>query len=396
MKMEIKGCPGYRLAGVASGLKKNMDKDLGLIYSEVPAAVAAVFTRNQIQAAPVKLDKMRIKSGVCQAIIVNSGNANCCTGEKGMQDAIRMSQLAASGLGIPDDLVLVASTGVIGQPLGMDKIERAVPSLVESLHGNGIADFSGAIMTTDTVPKVVTRQAELGGKSFTVTGTAKGSGMIRPDMATMLCFVMTDVKASAEQLSEMLTAATDKSLNRITIDGDTSTNDTALLMANGLSAATISNADHMMAFQSVLDDVLLTLSRQLVEDGEGVTKVVEIAVRGASCNDDAEQIVDTLAHSNLLNTAFFGEDANWGRIFAAVGRAGVKINPDTIDVYFDDVMMVKDSLGCGESAEKKATEVLKKPEFKVTIDLKMGTGRASMLTCDFSIDYVKINADYRS
>ncbi len=394
--MNEKGCPGYKWAGVASGLKKNMDKDLGLIYSEVPAAAAAVFTRNQIKAAPVKLDKMRIKSGVCQAIIVNSGNANCCTGEKGMQDAMRMSQLAASGLGISEDLVLVASTGVIGQTLAMDKLERAVPPLVKSLHGNGIADFAEAIMTTDTVPKVVTRQAELNGKSFTVTGTAKGSGMIRPDMATMLCFVMTDAQASAEQLSEMLTAATHKSLNRITIDGDTSTNDTAILMANGLSAATISNADHVKIFQSVLDDILLTLSRQLVEDGEGVTKVVQIAVKGASCDDDADQIVDTLAHSNLLKTAFFGEDANWGRIFAAVGRSGVKINPDTIDVYFDDVMMVKDSFGCGQNAEKKATEVLKKSEFEVTVDLKMGTGHASMLTCDFSIDYVKINADYRS
>jgi glutamate N-acetyltransferase/amino-acid N-acetyltransferase len=373
-----------------------MDKDLGLIYSEVPAAAAAVFTRNQIKAAPVKLDKMRIKSGVCQAIIVNSGNANCCTGEKGMQDAMRMSQLAASGLGISEDLVLVASTGVIGQTLAMDKLERAVPPLVKSLHGNGIADFAEAIMTTDTVPKVVTRQAELNGKSFTVTGTAKGSGMIRPDMATMLCFVITDAQASAEQLSEMLIAATHKSLNRITIDGDTSTNDTAILMANGLSAAAISNGDHVKIFQSVLDDILLTLSRQLVEDGEGVTKVVQIAVKGASCDDDADQIVDTLAHSNLLKTAFFGEDANWGRIFAAVGRSGVKINPDTIDVYFDDVMMVKDSFGCGQSAEKKATEVLKKSEFEVTVDLKMGTGHASMLTCDFSIDYVKINADYRS
>ena len=313
-----------------------------------------------------------------------------------MQDAVRMSQLAASGLGISDDLVLVASTGVIGQLLAMDKIERAVPSLIRSLHSNGIADFAEAIMTTDTVPKVVTRQAQLDGKAYTVTGTAKGSGMIRPDMATMLCFVMTDVKASAQQLSEMLTAAAHKSLNRITIDGDTSTNDTALLMANGLSAAAISNGDHSAAFQSVLDDVLLTLSRQLVRDGEGVTKVVEIEVRGASRNDDADQIVDTLAHSNLLKTAFFGEDANWGRIFAAVGRAGVKINPDTIDVYFDDVMMVKDSVGCGEDAEKKATEVLKRPEFKVVVDLKMGTGGAAMLTCDFSVDYVKINADYRS
>jgi glutamate N-acetyltransferase/amino-acid N-acetyltransferase len=394
--MEKKGCPGFQLAGVVSGLKKNNQKDLGLIYSEVPAAAAAVFTRNKIQAAPVKLDKERIKSGVCQALIVNSGNANCCTAEKGMQDAIRMSQLAAAGLEISEDLVLVASTGVIGQPLAMHKIEKAVPSLVKALDSNGIADFAEAIMTTDTVPKIVTRQAALDGKSFTVTGAAKGAGMIRPNMATMLCFVMTDITASAGQLNAMLTAATNKSLNRISIDGDTSTNDTALLMANGLSGAQIRTADHDVTFQSILDDVLFTLARQLVQDGEGVTKVVEIVVKGAPSDADADQIVDTVAHSNLLKTAFFGEDANWGRIFAAVGRAGVEVDPDTIDVYFDDVLMVQNSLGCGETAERHASTVLKKPEFKVTIDLKIGDGRASMLTCDFSIDYVKINADYRS
>jgi glutamate N-acetyltransferase/amino-acid N-acetyltransferase len=394
--METIECAGYQWAGVASGLKKNKAKDLGLIYSEVPAAAAAIFTRNQIQAAPVKLDKKRIQAGVCQAVIVNSGNANCCTGERGMQDAVRMTQLAASGLGISDDLVLVASTGVIGQPLAMDKVEKAVPSLVESLHSIHMTDFAEAIMTTDTVPKTIARQAELDGAPYTVVGTAKGSGMIRPDMATMLCFLMTDATATAGQLREMLTAAADKSLNRITIDGDTSTNDTAILMANGLSAATLSGDGRMTAFQSVLDDVLLTLSRQLVEDGEGATKVVEISVQGALTTEDANRVADTLAHSNLLKTAFFGEDANWGRIFAAVGRSGANINPDTIHVYFDDVMRVKDSIGCGDSAEKKATQIMKKPEFKVTVDLKMGSGQASMLTCDFSTDYVRINADYRS
>ncbi len=394
--MKNKGCPGFQLAGVVSGLKKNNEKDLGLIYSEVPAAAAAVFTRNKIQAAPVKLDQVRIKSGVCQALIVNSGNANCCTAEQGMQDAIRMSQLAASGLGISEDLVLVASTGVIGQPLDMHKIEKAVPSLVKALKSDGIIDFAEAIMTTDTVPKVVTRQADLDGKPFTVAGAAKGSGMIRPNMATLLCFVMTDVRASSDQLNEMLSAATDKSLNRISIDGDTSTNDTALLMANGMSGAQILNADHMASFQSVLDDVLLTLARHLVQDGEGVTKVVEVVVKGALSDHDADQIVDTVVHSNLLKTAFFGEDANWGRIFAAVGRAGVEIDPDTIDVSFDDVLMVHNSAGCGAKAEMQATAVMQKPEFKVTVDLKIGDGHASMLTCDFSVDYVKINADYRS
>jgi glutamate N-acetyltransferase/amino-acid N-acetyltransferase len=394
--MEFKGCPGFKMAGIACGLKKNNERDLGLIYSEVPANVAGVFTRNKIKAAPVLLDQKRIQSGVCQAIIVNSGNANCCTGDRGMQDAIRMSQLTASGLGIPEDLVLAASTGVIGQPLDMGKIEEATADLIKALDFDGVTDFAGAIMTTDTVPKIVTRHGELDGNRFTVTGVAKGAGMIRPDMATMLCFLMTDIEASSEQLIQMLTAATAKSLNRMTIDGDTSTNDTALLMANGKSEAQVLNADHMAAFQSVLDDVLITLAKQLVQDGEGVTKLVEVVVKGASSDADAQQIVGTVAHSNLLKTAFYGEDANWGRIFAAVGRAGVPLEPNTIDVYFDGVLMVQDSLGCGEEAEKEATKVLKKSDFTVTIDLKMGKGHASMLTCDFSIDYVKINADYRS
>jgi glutamate N-acetyltransferase/amino-acid N-acetyltransferase len=394
--MEKISCAGYKLAGVASGLKKNSDLDLGLIYSEVPAAVAGIFTRNKIQAAPVQLDKNRIASGACQAIIVNSGNANCCTGGQGIQDAVRMAQLAASGLDISEELVLVSSTGVIGQLLPVDKIEAAIPELLNALDADGVTDFAKAIMTTDTVPKIVTRTGELDGQSFTITAMAKGAGMIRPDMATMLCFVLSDVDASSEQLSQVLKPAADRSLNRLTIDGDTSTNDTTILMANGKSAAKILNADHMALFQSVLDDVLIDIARQLVRDGEGVTKVVEIVVQGASTDDDAYKIVDTVAHSPLLKTAFFGEDANWGRIFAAVGRAGAEINPDTIDVFFDDVMMVEDSFGCGEQVENEATEVLKKPEFKVTIDLKMGNGSAAMLTCDFSIDYVKINADYRS
>ena len=394
--METKGCPGYKLAAVASGLKKNKAKDLGLIYSEVPASVAGIFTRNRIQAAPVLLDKKRITSGVCQAIIVNSGNANCCTGEQGMQDAIRMTQLTAAGLEISEDLVLVSSTGVIGQLLTIDVIEAAMPELLSSLDPGGVTQFAEAIMTTDTVPKIVTRQGELDGQTFTITAMAKGAGMIRPDMATMLCFVLSDVEATPDQLRQMLKPAADRSLNRLTIDGDTSTNDTTILMANGRSGAKILNADHAAVFQSVLDEVLIEISRQLVRDGEGVTKLVDIVVKGASSDDDAHSIADTVAHSPLLKTAFFGEDANWGRIFMALGRAGVDVNPETIDVYFDDVMMVKDSLGCGHQAEMEATTVLKRPEFKLTIDLKIGNGHATMLTCDFSIDYVKINADYRS
>jgi glutamate N-acetyltransferase / amino-acid N-acetyltransferase len=394
--MKQKGCPGFQTAGVACGLKKNGKKDLGLIFSEVPANVAGVFTQNRIQAAPVQLDRQRIGRGVCRALIVNSGNANCCTGEQGMRDALLMTGLTAAGVGVTEDEVLVSSTGVIGEPLPIEKIKIALPGLIAALTVNGIHDFAEAIMTTDTVPKVISRHGELDGKIFTVTGVAKGSGMIRPDMATMLCFVMTDIQAPSDLLKEMLKASVDQSLNRITIDGDTSTNDTVLLMANGLSGAEILNNTHRDVFQSVLDDVLLSMAKWLIKDGEGATKLVEIKILGAGSDQDARKIADTVAHSNLFKTALFGEDANWGRIIAAVGRAGIAIAPEKIDVRFGPVLMVQDGMGCGKTAEAEATKILKQSEFDITIDLKLGSGHASVITCDFSIDYVKINADYRT
>jgi len=389
-------CPGFKAAGIAAGLKKKNKKDLGLIFSEVPANVAGMFTRNRVKAAPVILDIERITSGVCQAIIVNSGNANCCTGEQGIRDAETMASLSASELGISKDLVLVASTGVIGEPLPIGKIKTAIPDLVRSLQPEGIPDLAKSIMTTDTVPKMASGQGVVEGKSFIVTGVAKGAGMIRPDMATMLCFVCTDVNAAPEVLKEVLVSAIDRSFNRITIDGDTSTNDTVLMMANGLSGAVIENPGHKEIFQKVIDRIFLDLAKQLVRDGEGVTKLVEIIVRGAASDSDAIKIADTVAHSPLVKTAFFGEDANWGRIIGAVGRAGVDVDPDRIDLYFDDVQMVKAGMGCGKSVEAEATKVLKKSEFTVAVHLNMGQGFGSIITCDFSIDYVKINADYRS
>ncbi len=394
--MGIIMCPGFEAAGIAAGLKKINKKDLGLIFSKVPANVAGVFTRNRVKAAPVILDRERIKSGVCQAIIVNSGNANCCTGEQGIRDAETMASLSASELGISKDLVLVASTGVIGEPLPMKKIESAVPNLVRSLQPGGIPDLARSIMTTDTVPKMVSGQGVVEGKSFIVTGVAKGAGMIRPDLATMLCFVFTDVNAASDVLKEALVPAIDRSFNRITIDGDTSTNDTVLMMANGLSGAVIESLGHKEIFQKVLDGIFLDLAKQLVRDGEGVTKLVEIIVRGAASDSDARKVADTVAHSPLVKTAFFGEDANWGRIIGAVGRAGVDVDPDRIDLYFDDVQMVKAGMGCGKAVEVEATKVLKKSEFTVSVHLNMGQGFGSMITCDFSVDYVKINADYRS
>lgn len=389
-------CPGFKAAGIASGIKKNGNLDLGLIYSEIDAAVAGIFTKNMVKAAPVLIDIQRIKSGKCRAFIANSGNANCCTGNKGIKDAIAMAQLAASGLKISDDLVLVASTGVIGEPFPVDKVKNAVPKIIHSLSENGLNNFAQSIMTTDTVPKLVSRFGTIDGKPFTVTGITKGAGMIRPDMATMLCFVITNIGASPDILREAIYSSAQRSFNKITIDGDTSTNDTVLIMANGLSGAFIKNNAHKKVFQNILDDLFLTLAKMLVKDGEGVTKLVEIIVKNANSHNDARHIADTVAESSLVKTAFFGEDANWGRIIAAAGRADALIDPDAIDIYFNDVLMVKNGVGCGKDAEIEATKILKKPEFSVTIDLKTGSGSASVLTCDFSVDYVKINADYRT
>jgi glutamate N-acetyltransferase/amino-acid N-acetyltransferase len=307
-----------------------------------------------------------------------------------------MARWTAAKLNIPEEQVLVASTGVIGEPLDVEKVRRALPELINTLDVDGISVLAEAIMTTDTVPKVVTQKGRLGDAFFTVTGVAKGAGMIRPDMATLLCFVVTDVAAEPELLKEMLATAADRTLNRITVDGDTSTNDTALLIASGLSGVVIGGDAARKEFQGILDAVLMSLARKLIRDGEGATKLVEIAVKGARSDADAYQIADTVAHSNLVKTALFGEDANWGRILAAAGRAGVPIQSETMDIYFADVLMVKSGMGCGKKAEARATQILKQAEYTITIDLKGGTGTSSVITCDFSIDYVKINADYRS
>jgi glutamate N-acetyltransferase/amino-acid N-acetyltransferase len=394
--MEKFKCAGFKAAGVSAGIKKKTGHDLGIIFSEVPASAAAVYTRNRVLAAPLVLNRERLKSGQCRAVIVNSGNANCCTGEQGLKDAAAMTRLAASALGVPEELVCAASTGVIGQPMPMTKVEAAVPGLVKMLHPEGWGNFARAIMTTDLVPKIASSQGRIDGRPFTVMGVAKGSGMIRPDMATMLCFVCTDAQVRPDILQTVLRASADISFNRITVDGDTSTNDIVLLMANGLSNAAVQDDAHRATFQAVLDDVMIKLAKMVVKDGEGATKLVEIIVTRAASDRDARLMADAIANSNLVKTALFGQDANWGRILAAAGRAGADMNPEQANILFDDVMMVKDGIGMGPEAEARATKVLRSPEFSITLDLKNGTGRASVFTCDFSIDYVKINADYRS
>ena len=393
MKLQV---PGFVAGAVAAGLKKGGDKDLGMILSEVPACAAGVFTTNQVQAAPVLLDKERIKSGRCQAIVANSGNANACTGKRGIEDAEAVAHAAAIALGIPEELVLVASTGVIGQSLNVSAIEAAMPELARQLNPTGLHDIAQAIMTTDTFPKTVTKQGSIGDKTFTVAAVAKGAGMILPNMATMLCFICTDIAAEPDLLEQSLKDAVAESFNAITVDGETSTNDTVLLLANGLSGQNIEDAGCAEAFQRILNDILFTLALQIVQDGEGATKLVSIHVKGASSKADAKRVAYTVANSPLVKTALFGEDANWGRIMAAVGRAGVPVNPERIDIYFDDVCMVKDGQGCGRQAEEAATKVLKTDRFTISIDLMMGTEGSTVHTCDLSPDYVRINANYRS
>lgn len=395
MNTEI-NCPGFKAAGVEAAIKQANRLDMGLIVSEVPAAVAGIFTQNKIKAAPVILGMERVQKGVAQAIVVNAGNANCCTGEQGMADAVKTAALAAEALGIPEELVLVSSTGVIGKAMPMEKVRAALPRLVEKLSDRGIMEVAKAFMTTDTVPKAISLQGTIDGGTFTLTGIIKGAGMIRPDMATMLCYIMTDVAAAPAFLQKALKTAADVSFNRASVDGDTSTNDTVLLLANGVSGIRIESADQASIFQKGLNTLCLKLAKAMIRDGEGVSKLVDLIVRGALTDSDACRVAETVGHSPLVKTALFGEDANWGRIVAAVGRAGVAIDPEKIDIYFDQVQLLHHTRWCGAQAEAEATEVMRQSEYSIAIDLNMGTGDAHLITCDFSVDYVKINADYRT
>ncbi len=394
--MQIKG---FSFSAVKAGIRYADRLDLGLIYSAIPCVTAGVFTTNQVAAAPVILDKERLKSGQAQAVLVNSGCANACTGVKGMDAARATSSLAAEALGITDDLVQLASTGVIGEPLHVAAFERSMPALVKGLSTDNFAQVAQAIMTTDTVQKVAATTVQIGGKDVQIMGMAKGAGMIMPNMATMLAFVFTDARINYPQLHKSLLKGTDRTFNRITIDGDTSTNDMVLIMANGMAENPAIDGDSSEAqqlFDVALEQVLKDLALQIVSDGEGATKTITIRVCGAKENKDAEKIARTIATSSLVKTAFFGEDANWGRILAAMGRSGVLFSPDRVDLAFGNVLLVKNGLCLGKEAEAAATKILKEKNITVSIDLQDGPGCEEIFTCDFSIDYVKINADYRS
>ncbi|MDZ7642291.1 MAG: bifunctional glutamate N-acetyltransferase/amino-acid acetyltransferase ArgJ [Desulfurivibrio sp.] len=404
---------GFKAAAVKAGIRGKERLDLGLLVSEVPAAAAGVFTTNRVKAAPVLLGAERLKAGKAQAILVNSGIANACTGPAGMRQARLCAAMAADALGIEEELVQVASTGVIGMELDADCFRRGIPRLVAGLRGesgsaatgevaesegDGLEAVARAMMTTDTVPKLAARSCSSDGLETRLVGLAKGAGMIMPDMATMLAFILTDAAVEPALLRRMLRRAVDKSFNRITVDGDTSTNDTVLLLANGRAGAPplVEGSAEQQEFQTKLEELCQDLARQLVRDGEGANKLVTIRISGAADQQQAVAAARTVANSNLVKTAFFGEDANWGRIIAALGRSGAEFAQDAVNISFNEVMLVKDGLGLGAEAEAAATAVLRQKEFTVTIDLAAGPAGTDYLTCDFSLDYVKINADYRT
>lgn len=390
---------GFQYSAVAAELRKKDRLDLGLIFSEKPAVAAGVFTKNKVKAVPVLLDMERIGQGKAQAVLVNSGVANACTGKIGLQVAQTCSGLTAAALNIEENLVQLASTGVIGEQLPVEKVAAGMDELVSGLSPSGYDDVARAIMTTDTVPKTAGRTCMIGNKEVKLFGMAKGAGMIMPDMATMLCFVMTDVDIASDILQTHLSEAVKLSFNRITVDGDTSTNDTVLVLANctsGNPEIVSRESEDSRIFATALIDLLKDLALQIVSDGEGATKTVIIRIKNAVTEKDAEQVARTIANSPLVKTAFFGQDANWGRIIAALGRAGIEFDQNQVDIFFNDVLLVQDGLAQGTAAETKATEVLKQKKFVVTIDLKKGRETAEIYTCDLSLDYIKINADYRS
>ena len=389
---------GFSFSGISAGIKKDGKKDLGLIYSEVPCSVAGLFTTNAVKAAPVQLDMKRIGAGLCQAVVVNSGNANACTGSRGLRDARSIADGVAKGLKIKESFVLVSSTGVIGTPLPVAKIEAAIPDLIHDLSPDGWMRTVEAIMTTDTFPKLEVAACQIKGKQVKLCGMIKGAGMIRPNLATMLSFLVTDASIETSLLQRMLKEAAEDSYNRITVDGETSTNDTVLLLANGKAGhARLTRMDRDgKTFQKMLLKVCQNLARSLVKDGEGATKFIEIIVKGAREREDARRAAYAVAHSPLVKTAFFGEDANWGRILCALGHSGARINPDRIDVFFDKTPIVRRGMGVGGQLAEKAGQLIKQHSFRVTVDLHQGKSQFSVFTTDMSIDYVKINASYRS
>jgi glutamate N-acetyltransferase / amino-acid N-acetyltransferase len=388
---------GFKAAGMHCGVK-HKKKDLAIIYSEVPASVAGVFTTNAIKAAPVVLTKETVyASRTMQAIVLNSGNANACTGKQGLADAKEMQQLTAEKFGIPANTVGVCSTGVIGQHLPMAPIREGIAAIaLGDTVENGV-QFAEALLTTDTVMKNTAYTVEVDGKTVTIAGTSKGSGMIEPNMATMLGVITTDAAIDSDTLQTLLAAVTNVTFNAITVDGDTSTNDTVLVLANGLAGNESLTPEHpdWAAFKEAFRLVSQDLAKMIAKDGEGATKLIETTVLGAATNVEAIKIAKTVVGSPLVKTAVYGNDANWGRILAAVGYSGCTIDPTNVFIKIGDEAVV-DAGEPLDFSEEYLLEYLKQPEIKIVVDLHVGEGQGKAWGCDLTYDYVQINATYRS
>ena len=405
---EIKGgvtaAKGFEAAAVAAAIKYQGRTDMALVYSEKPCHAAGTFTTNIVKAAPVKWDQKIVKeSPYAQAVIVNSGIANACTGEEGMGYCKETAEEAAKVLGVPENAVLVASTGVIGMQLPMDRLKKGISLLKEAKgstleHGTAA---SKAIMTTDTVNKEIAVQVELGGKTVTVGGMCKGSGMIHPNMCTMLAFVTTDANISKEMLQKCVSNDVKDTFNMISVDGDTSTNDTLLVLANGMAEnpeITEENEDYK-AFAKALNTVNTWLAKKMAGDGEGATALFEVKIVGAESKEQAVILSKSVVTSSLVKAAIYGHDANWGRILCAMGYSGAQFDPEKVDLFFESaagkIQIIENGVAVNYS-EEEATRILSEPEVTAIADVKMGDATATAWGCDLTYDYVKINADYRS
>jgi glutamate N-acetyltransferase/amino-acid N-acetyltransferase len=400
----VTAAKGFQAASTAAGIKYKDRKDMAMIYSRQPCKAAGTFTTNVVQAAPVKWDQKIVReSAYAQAVVINAGIANACTGAEGMGYCRDTAQVAAECLGIPVEAVLVASTGVIGKQLPMEKLAAGVRAMVprlEESRESGL-EASKAIMTTDTENKEIAVQFQAGGRTVTVGGMCKGSGMIHPNMCTMLAFVTTDAAISRELLQEALREDIKDTYNMISVDGDTSTNDTVLLLANGMAGnpeITEKNEDYQ-AFCQALNRVNQTLAKKMAGDGEGCTALFEVKVIGAQSKDQAVTLSKSVITSSLTKAAIFGHDANWGRILCAMGYSGARFDPEKVDLYFESaagkIQIIRDGVALDYS-EEQATRILSEPEVTAIADVKMGSASATAWGCDLTYDYVKINADYRS
>lgn len=397
---DITSPKGFKACGIHIGVKKK-NKDMALIVSDVLAEGAAVFTTNKACAAPVQLSKENIQGGKAQAILVNSGNANACTGKEGYQNAKKMVEAAAEGLNLPFESILVASTGVIGVPLPMDTILKGINKATKVLSYEGGLDAAEAILTTDTEVKKIAVSLEIDGKKVTIAGIAKGSGMIHPNMATMLAFVTTDAKINGEFLQKLLKHTVDRTYNMITVDGDTSTNDSVNAMANGMAENAMLDENHpeIDKFKEAFHYVNEFLAKTIVEDGEGATKFLEVEVQNSKSFADAKDVTMSILNSNLVKTAFFGEDGNWGRIVCSIGYSGVDIDMAKVTIYLgnEDTMLKIVEEGQGiDYKEDEMEDILKHKKLKILVDLHAGVEKAKGWGCDLSYEYVKINGAYRS